>query len=61
VTIAVPGETYDVPLKDIRKITAPEYNYGDIVSSVNNPELSGIITGIIYYFKRDLVWRAEAK
>jgi len=53
VTITVPplGEIYDVPIKDIRKITAPEYNYGDVVSPINHPDLLGIITGMGYYFK----------
>ena len=43
--------TYDVPAKDIRKIDAPVYIYGDIVSPTNHPEMLGVISGIGYYFK----------
>ena len=51
VTVTFQDKTYDVPIKSIRIIDAPEYVYGEIVSPVNHPKLLGAIADIVFYFK----------
>lgn len=45
------GDSYNVPIKDIRKIVSPEYMPGDKVSLKDHPQIIGFIYAIGYYFK----------